>query len=70
MSTSVKCPNCGMQYTPDLAKRPDFTSKRTVWRGGMLIQAVWPDASTIQREQLITGICSDECWNDYLGFEF
>jgi hypothetical protein len=67
MATEVKCPNCKKQYVPDLAKSPDFTSKRTTWRAGRLIQDVWPEASTIQREQLLTGICSDECWDKYLG---
>jgi hypothetical protein len=64
--TQVICPNCKKKYTPDLAQRPDFTSKRTVWRGGKLIQAVWPEATAIQREQLLTGICSDECWDTFL----
>ncbi|KKL97291.1 hypothetical protein LCGC14_1835990 [marine sediment metagenome] len=63
------CPNCGEQYVPDITKSPDFTSKRTMWRGGQLIQNVWPEATTIQREQLQTGICSDKCWDEYLGAE-
>ncbi len=67
MATEVKCPNCKKQYVPDLAKRPDFTSKRTTWRGGQLIQNVWPEATSTQREQLITGLCSDKCWTEFLG---
>lgn len=67
MATEVICPNCKKQYVPDLAKRPDFTMKRTVWRAGAFIQRVWPDAKPIQREQLQTGICSDECWDRFLA---
>lgn len=64
----TRCPNCGNHYTPDLAKRPDFMIKHGQWKArGELIQNVWPEATTIQREQLQTGICSDKCWDEYLG---
>ena len=67
MTTKVICPNCRKFYVPDLAKRPDFTSKRTVWRGGKLIQDVWPDATSDQREQLVTGVCNSKCWDEFVG---
>lgn len=57
------CPHCGRNYTPDLAKEKDFKEKSVEWICGKLIQDVWPHATEIQREQLITGICSDECWD-------
>lgn len=61
------CPNCGKIYTPDLAHTSDFEDRYAIWRGGVLIQRVWPDATPDQREQLQTGICSDKCWNEFLG---
>lgn len=68
MDTFVtECPNCGMVYTPDLAKRVDYAEKRAKWDRHALIQNVWPEATAIQREQLQTGICSDKCWDEFLG---
>jgi len=62
------CPNCERNYTPDLLAREDYDGKFAAWRfEGHLIQDVWPDATPIQREQLQTGICSDRCWDEYLG---
>ena len=52
------CPNCGKVYVPDLGERP---------ADGRLIQEQFPEATAIQREQLMTGLCSDKCWNAYLG---
>jgi len=51
------CPNCNKHYTPALTRhRPD-----------LLIQQEFPDAPRWQREQLITGICSNSCWFAFLG---
>lgn len=62
------CPNCKKEYAPDLTKRPDFAARNAQWQTeGNLIQTVWPEATAIQREQLQTGICSDRCWDEYLG---
>lgn len=64
------CPNCGKDYTPELANFNDFPEKMLKWRdGGRLIQTVWPEATAMQREQLQTGLCSDQCWDAYLGVE-
>ncbi len=66
--TATICPNCNKQYIPDLAKRLDYRTKRIQWKTEReLVQNVWPDATSIQREQLQTGICSDECWDEYLS---
>ncbi len=56
----MKCPNCKREYEPDLVERkqPD-----------KLVQIEFPDATATQREQLLTGICSDKCWDEYLGPE-
>lgn len=62
----MKCPNCKREYTPDLEKTATNSEKRW-WEGGKLIQNVWPNATPIQREQLQTGICSDACWDQFLG---
>jgi len=52
------CPNCKKIYTPDLERKyPE-----------MPIQKEFPTAKPYQREQHITGLCSDKCWNEYLGF--
>lgn len=59
----VKCPQCLKEYESiipimsiiDLPDKP--------------IQEIFPEYSPIAREQLITGICSDECWDNYLGCE-
>jgi hypothetical protein len=65
----VQCPNCGKVYTPELAKDQSFNQKFTEWQKGTLVQRVWPHAKPIEREQLQTGICSDDCWNKFLGVE-
>ena len=74
MDVKKKCPNCGTEYVPELADDPDFNWKYRRWRGmdrsfhkRPLIQELWPNATPMQREQLQTGICSDDCWNKYLG---
>lgn len=51
------CPNCKKHYKPDLGERdPD-----------VLIQEQFPKATPEQREQLMSGLCSTKCWNEYLG---
>jgi hypothetical protein len=67
MDHNKRCPSCGRVYTPDLVDTPDFGTRYQMWAGGVLIQRVWPEATAIQREQLKTGICSDECWDEFLG---
>jgi hypothetical protein len=53
----MRCPNCGKEYEPELnRKHPE-----------MKIQDEFPNATPMQREQHITGLCSDECWNEFLG---
>jgi hypothetical protein len=52
-----KCPNCGKEYSTKLErKRPD-----------LVVQKEFPTAKPHQREQLISGICSDECWDEFCG---
>ena len=50
--TQQKCPNCGKVYETDFPTRED-----AVANGG----------TAIQREQHQTGICSDACWDEFLG---
>ena len=51
------CPSCGKAYSPVLGERdPD-----------MCIQDQFPNATKIEREQLVTGICSQECWDKTFG---
>jgi len=51
------CPNCSKHYKPILGKR----------KTNEVIQVEFPNATKIEREQLLTGICSDKCWNEFLG---
>ena len=53
------CPNCKKHYTPELGERQHPEK---------CIQDEFPNATAVQREQLVTGLCSDLCWNAYLGF--
>ena len=55
--TVVVCPNCKLAYKPILKKR----------KMNKLIQHEFPNATAMEREQLLTGICSDKCWNEYLN---
>lgn len=51
------CPNCNRVYQPVLdRKHPE-----------LLIQEEFPKALAWEREQHISGICSDECWQEFLG---
>lgn len=54
------CPNCNKEYEPIL-KRIDGDDRN--------IQEQYPNTPAWQREQLISGICSDKCWNKFLGME-
>jgi hypothetical protein len=62
ITVQTTCPNCKknnyIQVTYD---------KFQAWQSGEHIQYVWPEWSPMQREMLVTGMCSDECWNKYLG---
>jgi hypothetical protein len=54
----VKCPQCGKEYEPVL--------KREIG-DNRCIQDIFPTARPWEREQLVSGICSDECWDKFLG---
>lgn len=45
------CPNCDADY------EPEFSTKEAAKENG----------DEVAVEQHITGLCSNECWNDYLG---
>ena len=47
------CPVCEKHYNTDLESTPQNRS----------IQEQYPNATAEQREQLMTGVCSDKCWN-------
>ena len=53
-----QCPNCHQIYDTVLDR---FNDKP--------IQEQFPNALPWEREQLITGICSDKCWKEFLGPE-
>jgi len=60
MSEYKKCPFCGTEFETILT-RPIGDDRS--------IQNIFPLAPPWQREQLISGVCSDECWNKSLGIE-
>ncbi len=51
------CPVCGKHYEPELGGRDPEVA----------IQLQFPEAKPYQREQLVSGICSDECWSEMFG---
>ena len=51
------CPCCKKHYKPILGSRIE----------GMVIQKQFPNATPEEREQLVSGLCSTKCWDDYLG---
>jgi len=53
------CPNCKKTYKPILDRQ----------QPEMHIQNEFPNAPSWQREQHITGICSNKCWCEFLGSE-
>jgi len=55
MSSKI-CPVCKEQYTPVLGER----DRR-------LIQEQFPNAEPWEREQLLSGICSQACWDKAFG---
>lgn len=62
----IKCPNCGKVYEPVLKPVPGMGDHMTKGNSP-LVQDIYPDAEPWQREQLISGICSDGCWEEFLG---
>jgi len=67
VNVAKHCPICNSDFVPELADQPDFVERFHEWQSGVLIQNVWPEATPMQREQLQTGICSDECWDTMFG---
>ena len=52
-----RCPNCLNEYNAVLERKsPDVS-----------VQVEFPDSEPWQREQLISGICSDRCWDEFIG---
>ena len=52
------CPECNGHFKPELGERMQPEA---------CIQDEFPNATAMQREQLLTGLCSDKCWNKFLG---
>ena len=50
-----KCPICKKEYTPKLERKEG---------DDRLIQDIFPKAKKWEREQLISGVCSNKCWNE------
>ena len=56
MGEEKRCPNCGTTYMTELGRKDNRN-----------IQEQYPTEPAWKREQLISGICSDKCWEEYLG---
>jgi hypothetical protein len=67
--TIQMCPHCEKIYKPALADQPGFPERLARWKKGELIQKVWPEATPEEREQIVSGVCSDQCWKEMLGPE-
>ena len=51
MKYPITCPNCNKEYLPILERKTNEVIQK----------------ESEQREQLISGLCSTKCWNEYLG---
>lgn len=58
----IVCPNCGKHYAPVLGERPVGDNRP--------IQIIFPNSKSWEREQLISGICSDYCWQMFLDVNY
>lgn len=56
MFDETRCPECGRMYTPELGRRRHLE---------LLVQEEFPLATPVQREQLVTGLCSQACWDKW-----
>ena len=59
-AAQIQCPVCKKFYEPIL-KIPEGDNRN--------IQDIFPDSEPWEREQLISRICSEKCWEDGLGKE-
>lgn len=57
------CPHCDREKAIQVEE-----DKYNRWLEGELIQNVWPEKSTEEREEIKTGFCP-ECWNFMFGGE-
>ena len=57
MGETKTCPNCNRTYETELERKDD----------DMSIQEQYPFEPAWKREQLVSGICSDKCWDEFLG---
>jgi len=58
MGTVKRCPFCHTEFITKL-ERPEGDTR--------CVQDIFPDEPAWVREQLISGVCSDECWKEHLG---
>jgi hypothetical protein len=56
MKIEKTCPNCKKIYLTELDRQTDKP-----------IQEEFPNEPAWKREQHISGICSQECWSEFLG---
>lgn len=68
---TIECPQCKKRYIPELLiiDPQKFLTAYINWNSGVKIQRAFPASQSWQREQLQTGICSNDCWDKFLGPE-
>ena len=53
------CPNCGKDTLVAISE-----TRFDRWKSGEHIQDVFPDLTSMERETLMSGVCSDKCWDE------
>lgn len=62
--SSDPCPNCNKVTNYSLpTKQVERWKKRRV---GQTVASIFPSLTDMQRETLISGVCSDECWDQIM----
>jgi hypothetical protein len=56
------CPSCGGVKTLNVS-----SEGLSLFRSGVKVQDAFPSLTPTQREFMVTGICSDECWTTFVG---
>jgi hypothetical protein len=55
------CIVCGKRHVPEILQDPANVAKWEAESADKHIQDIFPDCTAMQREQILTGICSEKC---------
>lgn len=53
------CPVCKGETKVQMER-----SQLLAWRNGVKVQRLFPEWTSIERETLMSGVCSDKCWDE------